>query len=527
MGARAARGCAALLASILALTCALPALARDAPEDQPLGERLFVLQFNRWGELLTPGDVQLAVRELAAAPEIERIFIFSYGWAYDAEASHATYLGMLRDFTDPGAGGRRDVAVVAVGWDSSQSGFRRLFNNVIPLPGVADALAWLPDRLLFPISFWSKAAQADRIGFGELRAALNQIFGVYADRDDHPDVFLVGHSFGSRILSALMLERLGVIPIRAEPFVAAQHVKGAFLLQPAAVPVNLHRHAPYPVVATMSGHDHANGFLFPLANLPLNSFGFTAFEVMIRNRVIGPVSGTVRFTFDALGRILTAPLPDRDETNAGDEEPPGRESFEPVRRIPSRSRYVLRRTLAEVAAIPAALVFTLVATPVNYLYVQGVGLATQPIDHVMDTLAQPPLLEIAVAGLGRAVGREVPWGQRSKGFLTIGPLQESVGRMLTRAPAGKFIPAPVAPDEIFARNGESCGLVVCEGVLVVDATGLVREGVYGQDLGNPVWDFTLGWLDPIGAHGDYRNPEVVGLIRGVLERLAGRGAAEP
>jgi hypothetical protein len=517
---------AALLAFLLGLTPAHSALAQGAPEPPSLSERLFVLQFNRWGELLTPGDVQLAASQLASAPEIERVFIFSYGWANDAEASHATYLGMLRDFTAPGREGRRDVAVIAVGWDSSQSGFRGLFNNLIPLPGVADALAWLPDTLLFPISFWSKAAQADRIGFGELRAALNRIFGVYAGRDDHPDVFLVGHSFGSRILSALMLERLGVIPIRAEPFAAAEHVKGAFLLQPAAVPVNLHRDAHYPVVATMSQHDHANGFLFPIANLPLNSFGFTAFEVMIRNRVIGPVGGTVRFTFDTLGSILTAPLPDREETEPGDEEP-GERAFEPVRRIPSRSRYVLRRTLAEVVAIPAALVFTIIATPLNYVYVQGVGLVTRPFDHVMDTLAQPPILEIPVAGLGRVLGREVPWGQRSKGFLTIGPLQESVGRMLTPAPTGTQVAPPVAPDEIFAADGEDCGLVVCKGVLVIDATSIVREGVYGQDLGNPAWDFTLGWLDPIGAHGDYRNPEVVELMRKVLDRLAEREAPEP
>jgi hypothetical protein len=45
-------------------------------------------------------------------------------------------------------------------------------------------------------------------------------------------------------------------------------------------------------------------------------------------------------------------------------------------------------------------------------------------------------------------------------------------------------------------------------VFVIDASRQVRHGAFG-DLENPWIDFTVGWLDPIGAHADYRSPEVV------------------
>jgi pimeloyl-ACP methyl ester carboxylesterase len=496
------------------LTCAAPALAQQAAPDGA-GQRIFVLGFNSWGELTTPGELELAERELEAAKhEIDRVVVLSYGWAYEAESSYASYQHMIGDLSG-GQGLPPRTFVIGVGWDSSLTGFRKLVNDVVPLPGIANAIAWIPDHTLFPLSFWSKAATADRIGFGGLRTAMNRLLS-HADPERPPGILLIGHSFGTRVVSALVLEHLGILPVRAEPFAGAAQVEGMMLFQPASVPANLNRYARYPVVVTMSRHDHANGFLFPVANVPLNAFGFTAFEALLR----GPVDLARASARKAVGAVRKA-LPGVREPKEP-EPPPSRQpedvEFQALREMPGQGEYVLRRTLVEVAALPAALAFTLVATPLNYAYVQGHGLVRNPVTHVLDTLAQLPLVEIPVDGLSWALGREVPFGQRSKGFLEFGPVLEPVGRLLSPVVTGPRLHPPVSPAAAF-DDSAPCGLVVCEGLLVVDASDHITRGALGENLGNPFWDYTLGWLDPIGAHGDYRNPEVVAAVRRIGARL--------
>jgi pimeloyl-ACP methyl ester carboxylesterase len=503
-------GRAFLALFVLALAFVPPAARTQEAEPETMGRRIFVFGFNSWGELTTPGELELAEKELGAAEDVDRIVIVSYGWAYDAESSYSSYLGVVRDLT--GGAGLHRTAVIGVGWDSSITGFRRLANDVLPLPGVANAISWLPDHLLFPLSFWSKAAQADRIGFGGLRTSLNRLFSTYEGREKHPTVVLIGHSFGTRVVSALVLENLGILPVRAEPFVAAKSVQSMVLFQPASVPANLFRDAPYPVVATMSRHDHANGLLFPLANLPLNAFGFTAFEALLR----GPVE-LARSSVGLAVRRVDKAIPGGD----GQPEPPGpaaddesSRDFEMLRQLPGHGEFVLRRTLIELAAVPAALAFTVVATPLNYVYVQGHGLVHSPVGHVLDTLAQLPLVEIPVDALGWALGRKVPFGQRSKGFLGFGPVLDPVGRLLSPVATGPALHPPVAPEEALDASSP-CGLVVCAGLLVIDASDEITYGVLGENLGNPFWDYTLGWLDPIGAHGDYRSRRVVRIMQGL------------
>jgi hypothetical protein len=477
--------------------------------------RIFVLGFNAWGDLTTPGELELAERGLRdAGSDIERIVVLSYGWAYDAESSYASYQHMVADLTG-GEGLAPRTVVIGVGWDSSLTGIRKLANDVIPLPGLANAISWIPDHVLFPLSFWSKAATADRIGFGGLRSAMNRLLAVYGDRPK-PGILLIGHSFGTRVVSALVLERLGILPVRAEPFDGAGQVEAMLLFQPASVPANLHRSAPYPVLATMSRHDHANGFLFPIANVPLNAFGFTTFEALLR-RPVDLARKSARGAVKAVGRAMPgAGEPETPEPAPAPE--PEDADFETLREMPGRGAYVLRRTLTEVAALPAALAFTLVATPVNYLYVQGRGLVRNPVSHVFDTLAQLPVVEIPVDGLSWALRREVPFGQRSKGFLEFGPILDPVGRLLSPVATGPRLHPPVSPAAAIDES-TPCGLVVCEGLLVIDASEDITRGALGEDLGNPFWDYTLGWLDPIGAHGDYRNPKIVDAVRRIGARL--------
>ncbi len=45
-----------------------------------------------------------------------------------------------------------------------------------------------------------------------------------------------------------------------------------------------------------------------------------------------------------------------------------------------------------------------------------------------------------------------------------------------------------------------------------DDRGVVRPGgAFGEDLSNPLANYTLGWLDPIAAHSDFTNPRALEL----------------
>ncbi len=311
----------ALCAGLLLATGGAAAQERAAQARSDF-QVLYVLNFNRGGELVNPLEQTLAIEELTRfRDEVDRIIIFSYGWAYDGESSYATYVNTLDEMvrnSRPG-GGAKMPAVIGVGWDSSTSGFRKLFNDLIPLPVLADTMAFLPDKLLFPISFWSKAGQADRIGFGGLRTALNEILNaVYPDPLEPPEIYLVGHSFGTRIVSGLMRDEVAGLSVRKPRFVGKDYVKGAVLLQPALVPANLHRDADYPVMITQSAHDHANGMLYPLANALLNSYSYTTFEAFVDSAFLSPLQsgiesavGTVRGAVRQLPASGASPSPTR------------------------------------------------------------------------------------------------------------------------------------------------------------------------------------------------------------------------
>lgn len=496
-------GLVALLGMFFALLPPSSYADTTRKESAPSREHLYILTFNAWGELQNPTERDFAREDLARNEEIERIVIVSYGWANDGQASYDSYRLMVDQMLAnlPEGSRRKNLAIIGVGWDSAQTGFRKLFTDILPLPGIGEALAWLPDKAFFPISFWSKAAQADRIGFGGLRTALNEIFAVYEGRPDRPDIILLGHSFGARIVSALMTES-EQSGYQLVPFEAADYISAAILLQPALVVRNLEPDVDYPVMVTMSRHDRAIGFLYPIANVPLNAYGFTTFEAIVQQRLINPIELRVEATETAVtSAIPTGPiLPERrsDNQNGAADE-----------RKEANSQTVSRRgwrTLSEIAALPLSFAFTLVVTPVDYVYIQGRGLLTHPVDHVLDTLAQIPLVEIPVDGLAKITRREIPWGRRSKGFLTLGPLHEGLGRMATPTLFEEQNIPVYSLKEIYELEAAP------EGIFMVDASDIIKQGAFGLNLNDPWIDYTLGWLDPIGAHADYRNAEVMKLI---------------
>lgn len=492
---------------VVAIAFLVSACARSPDEtvleaDPRAIANLHILSFNAWGELQNPAELELARERLRLNTDIDRIIILSYGWANDGQASYAAYRRMVLELSRhiPPNQRRPNVAVIAVGWDSSQSGLRKLLTDIVPLPGVGAAIAWLPDRVLFPFSFWSKAAQADRIGFSGLRASLNELLSIYGEERPHPEIFLLGHSFGTRVVSGLMVDSIGGIRVGSIPFNSAEYIRGAALLQPALTLEHLNLNAEFPVMATMSQHDHAVGFLYPLANVSLNSLGFTMFEAFVQRYFLGNVQRGLEFTAGTAQRVITAPLTTNVPT-----APPKAQPAQDYESFFDRHSRRVRRTTGEILAIPLTMLFTIAVTPIDYAYIQVRGLVTHPINHVMDSLAQFPIIEIPVEGLSNLLGREIPWGQRSKGIFTLGPIHEGVGRMSTPR---LFRPSPpvYSLQELAELPGPPSG------VFVVDATPIIRRGEFDIDFSKPLPKYTISWFDKSGAHSDFRNAEVGRLL---------------
>jgi len=509
---------------LLSLGAVSPLLARaqsDA-DDAASYHGFYLLPFDRYGDLTSIYERDLAIEELRRNRKVRRIFVISYGWANDGEASHAAYLELLASLrrnlpTDP----RPDeVAIFGVGWDSGQSGVRKLLNDVLPLPLVADGLARVPDAALFPLSFWSKAAMGDRIGYGGLRRTLNEILNaVYAGADEGavPEIFLIGHSFGARVVSALMQDQVGWLRVRAEPFAWAHRVRGAVLFQPAMVAENLHESAEYPILVTFSRHDHANGLLFPLANLAINAYAFSATEALIQRGVLDPLAAAGAELVDSTER-LSRRAPEAGPKDADTAADPGARRTDSMRELPSGAFRATRRLTLELVTIPASLTVAVVATPAGYLYTQASGIATRPVGHLMDSLAEVPVVGAVVDGVSRLAGRAVPWGSDSKGIFELGGINESVGRLSTaRIRTGGRLPVYRAGELLDGtRFATECGLPRCHGVIMVDASEFVTRGQFGE-LEDSLVGAWFGWLDPIGAHSDYANPDVVRLGARILE----------
>lgn len=491
-------------------------------------EGFYLLNFNRWGELETPLERDQIIEDLLAGGEIQRVLIISYGWANDGESSYGIYRELVRDLLpEPTDGSSYPKAVViGVGWDSSQTGVRKLANDLIPFPVLASWLAFIPDSLLFPISFWSKAAMADRIGYGGLRIELNKIFEtVYPDdgsgKSPHPEIVLIGHSFGTRIASGLMKEELALADVSSEAFSSAKHVSAAILIQPALVLSNLHRNAEYPVLITQSRHDHANGFLFPAANLAVNAYSFTSFEAIARHRVFGVVTDEVKHRTSQAAQLVF-PGYSKPTTNESQGEFLGGFSI-PAPHMADNPFELFQAGMAEVASIPFSLLYSTITTPIYYAGTQARGLWAGPHNHVMNTLAQLPVVEILVDFAGDLAKRKIPWGSRSKGFLDFGLLNESSGRLFVKPfTEPEHLPVVAFDDLADGKTppGLGCLLSECKGLIFVDASTVIDKGIFGLSLENRAVDYTFGWLDPIGSHANYRNPEVVKLMSRFLNSAA-------
>ncbi len=545
-----------LLAVALALAagCAPPArVSRDiGPGASEVPRNFFLLRVDAYGAVENPIESERIAAVLAQG-QIRRIIVMSYGWNNRPGEAEATYLDTLRLYSRTFSVSWDGILVIGVAWESGSGGVVRTVADILPLPDLAQTVGTRSDQVLLPLTFWSKGALADRVGYFGLRAELNRILSavypsvhleIHNERSLYrgprtscedggrlrgvmgplveqlassegsveetvyspptaaapqpeqrrkcldeqttvppiPDIYLVGHSFGTRILSGLTNEQLGGFTPVIEPFLGRGAVAGAVFFQPALSVLNVDPHATYPIVATMSRHDHANRFLYPLANVMLSAYVFTGMQAG-------------RMTFAALWDSLTDPE-DRSD--------------------PASARWYT--PLIDVLSLPLVVAYSVATLPLDYGYDQiAAVLRGQPgiVGQILDTTGNLPLLEIPTDLAAAAL--DADWGRSRKGFLEMGGQRESVGGDLAIAIGANRTRAVDLGTWLSDGSG-----IEQEGLTVVDASSIVSEGLLGN-LNQPLVDYTVGWIDPIGAHSDFLHPETLALIDCVIRRTAHRG----
>lgn len=475
---------------------------------------LYVLEFDNDGNLTSPEEPVRAIRELRQNEDIDGVVVLSMGWGHDRDTIVPEYRKLLDSY---GEYKRQELkkekksipknkkAVFVISWESSLTGAGHFIGDILPLPEkVLDVLS-VPFE---PVTYWSKARQADRIGFGELKSAMVEIVTEVNEKRKHPlDLYVVAHSFGSRVVTGM----LNMSDNISKEF-PKNTVKGGLLIEPALSSYELHslgsksKDSPsYPLLVTESRHDHLNRLMFPLVNIPLNSaylrYSSDLFKSSILEKFIGP---------------------DTDSS-----------SYKPWS---SGYDYVM---------FPLMIPYSALVAVDSYVFGQVSEIFDRKWSYIPDTLAQLPLLEIPVEIINTEfTSIQQPddyWGQRHKGLFHMGGMLESSATIVTENTHGIFyiltkslgklldtktlgVTAHVVRQEAYTQGD----IIKCypskfpNGVISIDMSKEIRAGIVGEDLNKHLTDWTIGWLDPVGAHTDYtdyiRNPEIFELIYRLIDR---------
>jgi hypothetical protein len=480
---------------------------------RPIYPNVFFLQFDHSGTLMNLTEVERLTDRLRVE-DVSRVVVLSFGW-YNSHNDYPHYIRYLGAHANPEEHGFEGLptlrpsalddqsVVICILWDARFSVFRRLLNDFLPSARLADTLAFVPDHLLFPFSFWAKASLADKIGLHELRETMEVVYAEAATREDRgpPPLYLIGHSFGCRVLCSLV----------KPPSSFRENVRGMVLLQAAMNEVHAPdaRHVAAPVIMTFSRHDNANRALYPLGTLPFNSgasdFG-EAMETVLEERGVRRVTRLHQPGFNMLWNLLRLPL--------------------------------------------------------SYLRTQAQQIIEGPHDYLLDTLAQIPVINYPIYRLG-ALRDGPPWGEQRRGLFSLGWANESVGAappILTPKPlptpdwsrlegktgarrlfagvgmwgatVGGFFKAMFVGYEFHESHPTMAEVLapdyaIPNGHLHVDATTVIQHAMPKAKRWRWPMDawyscVFLNWFNPVGSHVDFLEPEVFQLVDKVigLEREA-------
>ena len=463
----------------------------------PANLHFYPLQFDRNGKLMNYTTLIRATREIdaswhtnlfscgghscAVSKPINKIIVASFGWNHthaEAEKSYKDWFD--RYFEANGLTGDRLTngwAVFCVSWDSTPTGLKTFLNDYLVSPKVSDFLAAAPDKISVPVTFWAKSALADRIGYHDLKFAVEYIYenGYDDETRPHADIYLLGHSFGCRVLSGVANTRKLFNSDNGGKefkFQTDNAIKAGVFIQPALAALNLPstEKMKYPLIITQSRHDHLNSLLFPIGSIVINPAVSTAFETAKFGSHPLFTPGTNHFLTVGAPNLLTNTI--AKNTTLEEKEITRGRTFR------RETGQYLNELGTEFWRLPYSLAISPFCLTSGYIKSQRDELKGKNWRrYVPNTLAQLPGVEVPVQLLGL--------NDHHKGALNFGSLNESVARttfdkvnMLTLTP-------PTEPG-IHFENGEK----------------EIRHGIF-EDYQKEMWDFTVGWVDPLGAHNDY------------------------
>lgn len=413
----------------------------------------YFVAFDSAGEITNDAEL-MRMRTDIQAHHLRRIVVLSYGWMNKVEEAHRTYVGMLNSYLEGTPHTLHDTAIVCIVWDSIAR-LEKPARDLLPADSTVNALIQPVSQVLTVATLWSKAAQADRIGarglYSLLRVAQDDACAVNGTR---PDIFLVGHSLGSRIVCSAVHASFLRKPLEG--------VRGMMLIQPALSPnrADLPSLPDFPIVITQSRHDHANSMLFPIASIPFN---------LSASRV-----GT------ALGSNGFAPLNDA------------------------------ATTVSSILQGPYMLPFSHALSTATQARKPGVMLT--------DTMAHLPIIEVPIIQLGKRlgypnIGKTKGLFDLGVGFESAARSPSSATTVeryfISKGPVRFFNHPELAKNREWLERGVN--FVDCSDV--IRHSGLFRFDYEKQTLGAQLAAASVGWMDVLGSHTDYQRPEIYSMIR--------------
>lgn len=502
---------------LILAAAALPGCAAAPTElrwSVSLADSVYFLEFDNDGEPIDPSEFFRLRRSLEGG-KIQHLMLLSLGWSYDRPSSLEAYRDLLlqyltwlagetgADYVRKLADGSTELvlpdgwAVACVVWSSKATGVTTFLSDLLPASTTVKVIGAIPDAILFPFTFWSKAGKANRISYSLVRH-LNVIMDDLPV--EPPNLYLVGHSFGCRVINTVVESARPGQNLGHLEFHHGDRVRAALYIQPAMTYVEIPRDTHMPVVVTQSRHDHANGILFPFGNIIGNTYGMESWLFL-----------TDRFQRKDVDRSIQERFGQADEQAA-----------EPTRWQKLREGAgdnLVTRVLAETGGMVFGILTSIPIAVFSWCRGQMYELYDRHLNYPMDTLAQIPLVEGPVEGFDRhvlsLVGWEQDWGIRHKGLFDFGPFVESAGRMdypgtlpLRRLGDSRDNLAAHSTDFSYLQDSVT-------GVHFVRAEMVIRKGFSDYQTYISA-DATYGIIDVVGAHNDFKRPEVYRLIHAVM-----------
>jgi len=453
---------------------------------------LYFPQFDASGGITNPAEIR-RLRADIATKKINRFIVLSYGWMHRADEAQLEYLDNLNEYLKaeskdgnwkPTPDYLNHLAVLCVVWDS----VARLdtpLRDLLPADQTVRTVMDPVNKVVTVATLWAKGAQADRIGSNGLRAVLKL---AQEEAGGAANIFVVAHSFGCRIASA------AVQPHMLRP--SLKGVRGMLLVEPAlaANGLDLPQDPDFPLVVTQSIYDHANSALFPIAGLPLNLSSnrlYSTFgkDVASEAHWENPVAAPLVDLYYSAGSVYAGPY----------------------------------------------------MWPFSYLDGQLHQLK-RPDRYVASTLAQLPLVQIPIEEFERAQAKKQQQKagepdrpvtgsiEKGKGAFDFGPLYESAARSPMHGYNSVFSsPAKIAGDVHYVKYGDRGDPWSYHGITFMDCSDILsKSGVFGADYNkNRFLHYTLGWLDPIGAHTTIMEPQIFDMIHAMIHRDPKQGNPTP